>query len=226
MCRYEWSFELFASLHPTPRYRRDVSGCMKVQMNAPQGCTHLTLLKPSSLIAPSSAFIATVRCDAVKANLTKLLAQANVVPVDKCFEFADKLYECGICDFEILKQSLLADPPDIDVLSADFGMMPAQKRCIMRFLSSNSAQLHLTNGPRQKNDILDCLRGVLSRAKIMPEKRREEFALGLYESGIGDEESLGESLLSNPPDVDACASIGMTRLQLAILVEFLRSSKT
>jgi hypothetical protein len=198
-----------------------------IGMKAPQCKALMRFAASCAVPSPSILLDAKApmsRCDKCRSDLRELLVRASVVPVERIFQFADKLYESGIGDFETLQESLLADPPDVDVLSADIGMLPLQKRCIMRYVSSSSSQLPLMDRTYDKDAIKDCLVDVLSRANIVPDTQRDAFAQRLYDSGIGNEETLRDCILSNPPEVDAITQIGMTKLQLKVLIQFLHSS--
>ncbi len=67
-------------------------------------------------------------------RLVSILARAEIVPVEKRLQFAQALYDTGISDEQTLRDNVLGDKPDVDL--ADIGMMPPQKKKLLKFLAA------------------------------------------------------------------------------------------
>ena len=65
-------------------------------------------------------------------RLVSILARAEIVPVDKRIQFAQALYDIGISNQHMLRDSVLGASPDIDL--AIIGMNPVQKKALLKFL--------------------------------------------------------------------------------------------
>jgi GTPase SAR1 family protein len=65
-------------------------------------------------------------------RLVSVLARAEIVPVDKRVQFAKTLYDIGISNQHMLRDSVLGASPDIDL--AIIGMNPIQKKALLKYL--------------------------------------------------------------------------------------------
>ena len=70
-------------------------------------------------------------------QLSELLARANIVPIHMRQQFARTMYDIGISNERTLRDSVLGDTPDVDLIS-DIGMKPPQKRVLLEFLVTSN----------------------------------------------------------------------------------------
>ena len=73
--------------------------------------------------------------DAIIRRLVDILARADICPIEKRQQFAEALYDNCISNEQQLKDSVVGDNPDIDLVS-DIGMKPLQKKQLIRFLAA------------------------------------------------------------------------------------------
>jgi hypothetical protein len=69
-------------------------------------------------------------------RLVGILARADIFPVEHRPKFAQALYENGVSNEEKLRDSVLGDNPDIDLV-ADVGMNRVQRKDILKFLAAS-----------------------------------------------------------------------------------------
>jgi hypothetical protein len=74
--------------------------------------------------------------EAIIQRLVDILARAGIVPIEKHQQFAQALYENGISNQQILRDSVLGDSPDVD-LEQDVGMNRVQKRNLLKFIAAS-----------------------------------------------------------------------------------------
>jgi hypothetical protein len=70
-------------------------------------------------------------------QLADLLARADVVPIHMRQQFARTMYDNGISNERTLRNSVLGDTPDVDLIS-DIGLKPSQKRVLLEFLVTSN----------------------------------------------------------------------------------------
>lgn len=70
-------------------------------------------------------------------QLADLLARADVVPIHMRQQFARTMYDNGISNECTLRNSVLGDTPDVDLIS-DIGLKPSQKRVLLEFLVTSN----------------------------------------------------------------------------------------
>lgn len=74
--------------------------------------------------------------DAIIWRLVDILARAEIVPIEKRQQFAEALYDNGISNERKLKDSVMGDNPDVDLVS-EIGMKKSQKRDLISFLAAS-----------------------------------------------------------------------------------------
>ncbi len=74
-----------------------------------------------------------------------------------------------------------------------------------------------------REDIVQRLLDILTRAGIVPVEKRAQFAQAMYENGISNELKLRDCVLGDSPVIDLISDIGMNRVQAKDMRDYLAS---